>query len=93
MPRTVESLVVLEMIPEIEEATSIFQIGGVAGHRPQEHVFCIKSIMARFEEKKKMIVLIPYDISKFFDKEVLLDAMQELHSIGWTHSPTGCSTS
>ena len=75
-------MVVLEMIPEIEEATSIFHIGGVAGHRPQEHVFCIKAIMARFEEKKKKIVLIPYDISKFFDKEVLLDAMQELHSIG-----------
>ena len=70
------------MLPEIEAATKIFQIGGVAGHKPQEHVFCIKSIMVRFKEQKKMIILMPYDISNFLDKKVLLDVMQELHSIG-----------
>ena len=59
LPRTVESMVVQEMLLDIEAATSTFQIGGVAGHRSQEHVFCINWIMARFKEQKKMIILLP----------------------------------
>ena len=35
LPRTVEAMVVKEMETVIKEATSRFQIGGVAGHRPQ----------------------------------------------------------
>ena len=82
LPRTVEAIVVKEMDQKINEATSIFQIGGKAGHRPQEHLFCIKSIIARnVIMQKKLIVLVCYDITGFFDKEVLADAMNELHSI------------
>ena len=53
LPRTVEAIVVSEMEKSITEATSKFQIGGVAGHRPQEHLFCVKSIQARQEKMKK----------------------------------------
>ena len=83
LPRTVEAIVVKEMDQHIQKATSIFQIGGKAGHRPQEHLFCVKSIIARnVIMKKKLIILVCYDITGFFDKEVLVDAMDELHCIG-----------
>ena len=56
-----------------------FQIGGVSGHRPQEHIFCVKSVIHKYVQEKKMIILICYDISAFFDMEVLgdLDLEQE----------------
>ena len=82
LPRTVESMVVNEMEPSISAATSIFQIGGVAGHRPQEHLFCLKSIQAKYERDKKLLILYPHDASKFFDKEVLVDIMDELYKAG-----------
>ena len=66
----------------IKEATSRFQIGGVSVHSPQEHIFCVKSVIGKYIKEKKMIILICYDISGFFDKEVLGDLMEEMHSIG-----------
>ena len=57
LSRTVESIVVKEMEPNIKAATSIYQIGGVAGHRPQEHLFSLKSIQAKYEKDKKLLIL------------------------------------
>ena len=82
LARTVEAVVVKAMEPELREATSRFQIGGAPGHRPQEHVFCVKSIIQKYAEEKKMIILVCYDICGFFDKEVLGDLLEEMHSIG-----------
>ena len=82
LPRTVEAMVVKEMEPAIVSATSRFQIGGVQGHRPQEHLFSVKSLVGKYLQEKKMIILVCYDISGFFDKEVLADVVEELHSIG-----------
>ena len=75
-------MVVKEMEPAIVSATSRFQIGGVQGHRPQEHLFSVKSLVGKYLQEKKMIILVCYDISGFFDKEVLADVVEELHSIG-----------
>ena len=82
LPMTVEAMVVKEMEPAIVSATSRFQIGGVQGHRPQEHLFSVKSLVGKYLQEKKMIILVCYDISGFFDKEVLADVVEELHSIG-----------
>ena len=82
LPRTVEAMVVKEMEPAIVSATSRFQIGGVQGHRPQEHLFSVKSLVGKYLQEKKMIILVCYDISGFFDKDVLADVVEELHSIG-----------
>ena len=82
LPRTVEAMTVREMDPKIQKATSIIQIGGKPGHRPQEHIFSVKLIIARNIMQKKIIILVCYDISGFFDKEVLSDVMSELYSIG-----------
>ena len=82
LPRTVEAIVVAEMEKSISEATSKFQIGGVKGHRPQEHLFCVKSVQARYEKQKKLLIIYTNDVSKFFDKEVLADCMGELYQAG-----------
>ena len=82
LPRTVEAMVVKEMESEIKAATSRFQIGGVAGHRPQEHIFSVKSLIGKYIEEKRLIIIVCYDISGFFDKEVLADVMEELHNAG-----------
>ena len=69
------------MEPRIIESTSRFQIGGKPGHRPQEHIFCVKSVISKYIQEKKMIIIACYDIKSFFDKEVLGDLMDELNAI------------
>ena len=56
LPRTVESIVVADMEQSIKQATSMFQIGGVAGHRPQEHLFSVKSIIGKYEQQRKLLI-------------------------------------
>ena len=87
LPRAVESLVVSEMEPNIRNATSKFQIGRVAGHRPQEHLFSLKSVIHKYETKKKLLIFFSNDVSKFLDKKVLSDCMQELASAGVDQKP------
>ena len=57
------------------DGSSIYQIGGQPKHRSEELVFVIKSIVARYRMQGKMVVLNLYDISKFFDKEMIEDAI------------------
>ena len=73
---------VSEMEPNIKNATSKFQIGRVDGHRPQEHRFSLKSVIHKYKTQKKFLIFFSNDVSKFFDKEVLSDCMQELTSAG-----------
>ena len=82
-PQAAEAMVVKQMEPRIMEATSKFQIGGKPGHRPQEHVFCVKSVISKYLQEKKLIAC--YDIKSFFDKEVLGDLMDEMNAIGIDH--------
>ena len=54
----------------------MYQIGGQAGHRSEELVFAMKSIIARNRSQGKMVLVQTYDISKFFDKERVEDAVE-----------------
>ena len=60
--------VVKQMEPRITESTSRFQIGGKPGHRPQEHIFFVKSVINKYIQEKKLIIIACYDIKSFFDK-------------------------
>ena len=82
LPRLVEGVIVDEMKDDILDGSSPYQIGGQPGHQPQEHLFTIKSIMAWYEHVGKLLMLQGFDISKFFDKEVLADVMDTLHELG-----------
>ena len=47
LPRTVEAVVVDGMKEDILEGSSRYQIGGQPGHRSQEHLFTVKSLIAK----------------------------------------------
>ena len=71
-----ESLVVEDGLKDpLIQGSSIYQTGGQPGHRSEELLFVLKSVVARTREQGKMIVLQSYDISKFFDKELIEDAV------------------
>ena len=57
------------------EGSSIYQIGGQPGHRPEELVFCLKSIISRYKSIGKLMLVHFFDVSKFFDKEMVEDAV------------------
>ena len=61
---------------------SKYQIGAKAGHRPQERLFVLKSIIALNLQNNKSFFLSLYDISKFFDRESLRDCLNEVHKYG-----------
>ena len=56
--------------------SSRYQVGGQPGHRPEELLFVLKSLMARQLSQGKVIVLQSYDVQKFFDKELIEDAIE-----------------
>ena len=71
-----------ELRLRVPEKLSKFQIGSIPGHRPQEHIFSIKSIIALFNSRKKGLLLCLYDVKQFFDKENLRDCCRELYKLG-----------
>ena len=75
-PRVAESLVVEGGLKELLlRGSSMYQIGGQPGHRPEEHMFVLKSSLARLRAQGKMAIVQCYDVSKYFDKEMIQDAV------------------
>ena len=75
-PRTVEGLLVLQGLKEpLIRGSSIYQIGGQPGHRAEELIFSLKSIVSKYRSEGKVIIIQSSDISKFFDKETMEDAI------------------
>ena len=81
-PKFFEGIVVDKSKPMMTKHCSKFQIGGVPGHRPQEHLFSIKSVISLYKYLSIPLFLQLWDISKYFDKENLRDAMDTLHEAG-----------
>ena len=82
MPRLFEDLVVAKMKSKVQIKTTKFQIGGMKGHRSSEHLFSIKSVIEYYDWIGKPTIIQCIDISKFFDKENLRDALNALHTAG-----------
>ena len=83
LPRLVEAMVVQGGLKApLVDASSIYQIGGQAGHRPEEMVFAIKSLIAKYRAEKKPVILQLYDLEKFFDKEMMEDAIATWYKRG-----------
>ena len=61
---------------------SKFQIGTKGGHRAQEHVFVLKSFMQLSELCRKPVIICLWDISKYFDRESLVDVMGDIYKLG-----------
>jgi hypothetical protein len=76
LPRTVEGCVVEQgMKGPLVEGSSIYQIGGQPGHRAEELMFVMKSIVAQKRAEGKAIIIQCWDLSKYFDKEMMEDAL------------------
>ena len=82
-PRLVEGLVVLEGLKKpLVNGSSMYQIGGQPGHRAEELVFAMKSIIAKYRNEGKSLILQTSDLSKFFDKEMIEDAILTCYERG-----------
>ena len=76
LPRAAEGLVVQDGLKRcLLAGSSKYQVGGQPGHRPEEHLFVLKSLIAKYKQDKKQIILQSYDVSKFFDKERIEDGI------------------
>ena len=83
LPRVAEAcLVEGGMKQAMVEESSRYQVGGQAGHRPEELLFCFKSVLAKYMVQGKMVIGQCHDISKFFDKEVASDTLDVLYRRG-----------
>ena len=82
IPKVFEGLVVDKSKEKIVSSCSKFQIGGMPHHRSQEHLFCVKSVIALYLYLNLPLFIQIFDVSKYFDKESLKDAMDTLYKCG-----------
>ena len=82
IPKLFGYIVTKEAKQKIIQNISKFQIGAVPGHRPQEHLFVMRSVISLYEMLKKPLIISLFDISKFFDKELLVDALDAIADAG-----------
>ena len=73
IPKFVSHIVTTAAKPHLFENMSPYQIGTKPGHRAQEHLFVIKSIIGLAEHCNRAIALQLWDLSKYFDRENLAD--------------------
>ena len=82
-PRVAEGPIVVEGLKSaLIEGSSRYQIGGQPGHRAEELVFVLKSVISKYRKEGKLIIIQTSDISKFFDKEKLDDAILTCYKRG-----------
>ena len=82
IPKLFEGLVVDKSKHQLVRSCSKYQIGGIPNHRSQEHLFTVKSVLSLYSQLNLPVILQLYDLSKYFDKEILKDAMDTLYSYG-----------
>ena len=81
LPRLVESLCADMMKDDIFQGGTKYQIGGVPGHRMEEHLLTLRCITGRYISKGAGVILQLVDIKKFFDKERLGTVMTSLNKV------------
>ena len=55
--------------------SSVYQIGGQPRHRPEELLFVLKSVIAKYRSQGKSVVVNCFDVEKYFDKEQIHDGI------------------
>ena len=81
-PKFFGHIVVSAVKEKIIAGMSKFQNATKPGHRVQEHLFVLKSIIGLCYLVGKAVILQFWDLKKFFDSENLRDSMNELHRSG-----------
>ena len=78
--RLLEALVTENMKEDIVKACPKNQLGGMPGAMSVEHLVVLKTWMKQKEQQKESGIFNVFDMSKFFDKESLLDCMNVLNT-------------
>ena len=73
LPKMYSHIVMGHVKDTIMSSLSPYQIGAKSGHRSQEHIFTLKSMMGKYEFMSKLLIVSSFDISKMFDAESLSD--------------------
>ena len=84
IPKLFGHIILNEIKATLLENMSIYQIGTKSGHRAQEHLFALKSIVSLHLSKDQPIIIQLYDVAKFFDCESLRDGLDALYNCGIT---------
>ena len=82
VPHLLESLMTNKLKPKIMETVSKFQLGGISGTQPEEHLYTIKVVLQFLNSMGLPAWLAAYDMSKFFDVEQHSDATVSLVEAG-----------
>ena len=81
LPRTCDAMVMEMMKDKIINSSSKFQVGGQPGHSVEEHLYTIKSLLAKLEHSGDGMIFTLVDIIAFFDRENILDVMDTLITV------------
>ena len=84
VPKYFEGIVVDKSKDKLVKGCSKFQIGGIQKHRSQEHLFTVKRVISLYVILKIPLFLQIFDLSKYFDREILKNAMDTLYNCGVT---------
>ena len=79
LPKLCEALTVDQMKTEIISGGTIYQIGGIPGHRREEHLVVVKSLIQMSLSRKTGCLVQLSDFEKFFDSEILRTIMTSLN--------------
>ena len=82
VPKMFGHIVMDQVKEDLMKNMSKFQLGTKKGHRSQEHIYVLISLMKYAEIYNEGLIVNLYDISKFFDKEVIPDVLGEAYSAG-----------
>ena len=82
IPKLFGHMVMSKAKDKIIQNMTKYQIGTKNGHRAQEHLFTLKSVIALNILYGLTILIQFYDISKFFDRESLRDGMNSIYNCG-----------
>ena len=79
LPRLTEVLTVSLMKEDVLHSGNKFQIGGIPGHRVEEHLLVVKTVIQLQINKKSGVILQLVDIEKFFDSDILRTIMTKIN--------------
>ena len=81
-PRLFEAALTEMMKDNLTSAVSPFQLGGIAGNRPAQHLYTVKTALASREAQRLPSYVALFDMRKFFDVESALDVCMTMHDVG-----------
>ena len=81
-PRLFEASVTEMLKGNLVKNVSPYQLGGIAGNRPAQHLYTVKTALASREAQRLPSYVSLFDMRKFFDVESAIDVCMTMHEVG-----------